>query len=82
ATLVIFALGRWSTAQVTAGQDDHDPSEVVIDEVAGQWIALLPVSFGAAFMGAEVLRRWPGIVAGFVLFRLFDIWMPGPIGKA
>lgn len=82
ATLVIFALGWWATAQVTAGQDDHDPSEVVIDEVAGQWIALFPVSFGAAFMGAEVLRLWPGIVAGFVLFRLFDIWKPGPIGKA
>ncbi|MGR3541111.1 MAG: phosphatidylglycerophosphatase A family protein [Hasllibacter sp.] len=60
----------------------HDPSEAVIDEVAGQWIALLPVSFGAARMGAEVLDLWPGWIAAFLLFRLFDIWKPGPVGWA
>ena len=82
ATLVVFAVGWWATIQETRGQADHDPSEIVVDEVAGQWLALLPVSYGATFMDANVLRLWPGIVAGFVLFRLFDILKPGPIGTA
>jgi phosphatidylglycerophosphatase A len=82
ATIAVFFAGLWATECETAGQADHDPSEIVIDEVAGQWTALLPVSFGAWVMGAEVLRLWPGIVAAFLLFRLFDIWKPGPVGWA
>lgn len=82
ATALVFALGLWATQQETAGQDDHDPSEIVVDEVVGQWIALLPVAFGAARAGADVLALWPGIVAGFVLFRLFDVWKPWLVGKA
>jgi phosphatidylglycerophosphatase A len=82
ATALVFALGLWATRVETAGQADHDPSEIVVDEVVGQWIALLPVAFGAARTGADVLALWPGIVAAFVLFRLFDIWKPGPVGWA
>ncbi|MGR1582230.1 phosphatidylglycerophosphatase A family protein [Thalassobius sp. S69A] len=82
AIAVVFALGWWATARETAGQDDHDPSEIVIDEVAGQWISLAPVMIGAAHVGADVLALWPGWVVAFVCFRLFDIWKPGPIGWA
>lgn len=60
----------------------EDPSHVVVDEVAGQWIALLPVAFGAWWVDAAYLALWPGWVAAFALFRLFDIWKPGPIGWA
>jgi phosphatidylglycerophosphatase A len=60
----------------------HDPSWIVIDEVVGQWIALLPVAFGAARAGLPVTALWPGIVAAFLAFRLFDIWKPGPVGWA
>ncbi len=74
--------GVWTIGQQIGGQSDKDPSEVVIDEVAGQWIALLPVAFGAYFAGAPITALWPGWVAGFLLFRLFDIWKPGPIGWA
>lgn len=77
-----FVLGWWATAVETRGQDDHDPSEIVIDEVAGQWIALLPVSFGAAHAGVPVLALWPGILTAFALFRLFDITKPSLIGWA
>ncbi|GIT92079.1 phosphatidylglycerophosphatase A [Jannaschia pagri] len=80
AIAVIFAVGLWATEQVTRGSGDHDPSEVVIDEVLGQWIALLPLAWGAARAGVEVERLWPGWIAAFVLFRLFDIWKPGPVG--
>jgi phosphatidylglycerophosphatase A len=46
------------------------------------WIALFPVSYGAAMMSANVLNLWPGVVAAFLLFRLFDITKPYIIGKA
>ncbi len=80
--VLAFAAGWWATAVETRGQDDHDPSEIVIDEVAGQWLAFLPVSVGATHAGAALTALWPGWIAAFVLFRLFDIWKPGPVGWA
>ncbi|SLN37074.1 Phosphatidylglycerophosphatase A [Roseovarius albus] len=77
-----FLKGWWATVQETKGKDDHDPSEIVVDELVGQWIAFLPVSIGAAAMGAPLTALWPGWITAFVLFRLFDIWKPGPIGWA
>ncbi len=82
AIIAIFFEGLWATTQVTRWQDDHDPSYVVVDEVVGQWIALLPLSFGAWHVGASIFALWPGWIAAFVLFRLFDILKPGPVGWA
>lgn len=79
---VTYVLGHWATTVETRGKDNHDPSEIVIDEVCGQWIALLPVLFGAANNGVPVLDLWPGWIAAFLLFRLFDITKIGPIGWA
>lgn len=81
-TALVFWAGYRATEVETRGAANHDPSEIVIDEVAGQWIALMPVAYGAGMMGVDVLRLWPGWIAAFVLFRLFDIWKPGPIGWA
>ena len=77
-----YVLGVWATGVETKGKDNHDPSEIVIDEVCGQWIALLPVAFGAASAGVEITALWPGWIAAFALFRLFDITKWGPIGWA
>lgn len=82
ATLVVFFAGWWATRAITAGRDNHDPSEIVIDEVAGQWVALFPVSYGAMFAGVPITALWPGWVVGFLAFRLFDILKPGPVGWA
>ena len=82
---VAFGLGWWATAVETAGSDNHDPSEIVIDEVAGQWIALLPVLIGAShagYTGLDALALWPGWATAFIGFRVFDILKPGPIGWA
>ncbi|TNE65862.1 MAG: phosphatidylglycerophosphatase A [Alphaproteobacteria bacterium] len=50
----------------------HDASEIVIDEVAGQWLAILPICF---------LPHTPWAwAAAFGLFRIFDIIKPWPIG--
>lgn len=80
--LLVIGLGWWATSLETRGKDNHDPSEIVIDEVAGQWIALLPVMIGASHSGANVLALWPGWVVAFAAFRLFDITKPGPVGWA
>jgi phosphatidylglycerophosphatase A len=80
--VISYVLGVWATEVETRGKDDHDPSEIVIDEVAGQWIALLPVAFGAQMMGVDITALWPGWIAAFALFRLFDITKWGPIGWA
>ena len=77
-----YVIGVWATAVETRGKDNHDPSEIVIDEVCGQWIALLPVAFGAYYTTADILALWPGWIAAFLLFRLFDITKWGPIGWA
>ena len=81
-TFGVVFVGVWAIRRETEGKDNHDPSEIVIDEVAGQWIALLPVSIGAAAAGSDVLALYPGWISAFILFRLFDIWKPGPVGWA
>lgn len=80
--IVFFGAGVLATAKEIAGSEDHDPSWIVIDEVVGLWIALLPVSFGAWHVGLSPMRLWPGLVAAFLLFRLFDIWKPWLAGRA
>jgi phosphatidylglycerophosphatase A len=80
--LICFFAGIWATAEYTKGKANHDPSEVVIDELVGQWIALAPVIYGANAMQADLLALWPGWISAFVLFRFFDITKIGPIGWA
>jgi phosphatidylglycerophosphatase A len=82
ATVAVFGLGWWASVAETRGAADPDPSEIVIDEVAGMFLALWPVSLGAAMRGVDVTALWPGWVVAFLAFRLFDIWKPGPIGWA
>ena len=77
-----FGKGWWATNEMTRGSDDHDPSEIVIDELVGQWIALLPLSYAAWAHDINILAMWPGWIAAFVLFRLFDITKPWIIGWA
>lgn len=82
ATVAAFVAGWWATYLETKGKDDSDPSWIVIDEVAGQWIAFFPVSLGAAHTGSGLTALWPGWIAAFLAFRFFDILKPGPIGWA
>ncbi|MEM7189041.1 MAG: phosphatidylglycerophosphatase A [Pseudomonadota bacterium] len=81
-TIAIFVLGVWASAAYLKGRAD-DPSEIVIDEVAGQLIALWPLSLGLTMMGsAPEVWPWPGWVGGFLLFRFFDIVKPPPVNWA
>ena len=61
----LFILGVYSSDKMAKYMDDHDPSEVVIDEAVGMGISLfmLPHSFGLYLLA-------------FILFRIFDIFKP------
>ncbi|MDZ4134606.1 MAG: phosphatidylglycerophosphatase A [Paracoccaceae bacterium] len=75
--------GFWAVERELAHRPGDDPSEFVIDEVAGQWLALLAPSFGFWMMGLDSWYfPYPGWVGAFVFFRLFDIWKPWVIGRA
>lgn len=81
ATIAVTALGYWAiTAEV--GDSHDDPSEFVIDEVAGQWVAFWPVSLGAMMTGSDITALYPGLIVAFLAFRAFDIFKPGPVGWA
>ncbi len=83
ATFAVAALGWWAARAEETATGSHDESAIVIDEVAGQWIALWPLSLGLNHAGVDPwLFPWPGWLGAFLAFRLFDIWKPGPIGWA
>ena len=67
--VVVTGVGLWAVHAARAGDD---PGWVVIDEVAGQWIALLALPAPSV----------AGALAAFAAFRLFDIAKPGPVGWA
>ena len=77
-TLLSLAfLGIWASdiaERVFARKDD---GRIVIDEVVGQLLTLAPLAVLAPEGGR---RSWPWLLAGFLLFRLLDIWKPPPIG--
>ena len=76
--MITCIMGWWATAAQTKGKDDHDPSEIVIDEVVGQWIAILPI---AMWPHAYEISIWYWFLA-FAGFRMFDIIKPGLVGWA
>ena len=83
ATIAATGWGFWAVERELRDRPGEDPSEIVIDEVAGQWIALLAPSFGFWMMGLDNWNfPYPGWVGAFLLFRLFDIWKPWIIGRA
>jgi phosphatidylglycerophosphatase A len=91
--LVLAYLGVHTSEQVAAFAGVKDPQYVVIDEISGVHLALIlglapftgPTTFMnaadaqafALYTGLSVLN-WRYLLAGFLLFRLFDIWKPFP----
>ena len=73
-TLVLAAAGVWAATTACRAWGTHDDGRVVIDEVVGQLLALLPL-----LLLPEASNLFLALVTGFVLFRVLDIWKPGPV---
>ena len=71
AAVLVTAVGLWASGAAETRFGVKDPGPVVIDEIAGQMVSLL-------FLAPTL----PTLVAGFALFRLFDIWKPFPVRRA
>lgn len=72
AVVAITALGTWAAQREAERLGEEDPQSVVVDEVAGVLLALL-IARGSG-LKAELLA--------VALFRVFDIWKPGPVDAA
>ncbi len=76
-----IAIGLWSVIVFEHSHATHDDQRIVIDEVIGQSLVFLPVVFLAPkLLNANILHQTILGLVAFALFRLFDIWKPGPIG--
>ena len=80
ATVAITLIGFWAVGAELKDRPGDDPSEFVIDEVAGQWLLFPAAAFW--WRGFEGFLPYPAPLAAFVLFRLFDIWKPWLVGRA
>lgn len=69
--LIMTLVAIWASQVVQNLLKKVDPSEVVIDEVAGFLLTLLWIPLS-----------WKTLLTGFLLFRFFDIWKPWPAGPA
>jgi phosphatidylglycerophosphatase A len=67
--VLLFAAGVWAAGVCGERYGAHDHGRIVVDEIVGQFIALA---------GFPAQPGW--LLAGFLLFRLFDIWKPYPAG--
>jgi len=71
-SVLLFVAGVWSAGKAEKVLGRVDPGQVVIDEVAGQIITFV----------ATPRTTWMGLIAGFILFRVFDIVKPFPARRA
>jgi phosphatidylglycerophosphatase A len=67
--VVATLLGIWLCDRTAKDMGVHDHGGIVWDEFVGLWLTMLLAPPG-----------WLWLLAGFALFRLFDIWKPWPIG--
>ena len=82
---MIFSIliGFWTTKKyIEQNPKKSDPPEVVIDEVIGQWIAILPLGYIFQLEQTNTENFWIFWVWAFVSFRFFDIVKLGLVGWA
>jgi phosphatidylglycerophosphatase A len=69
--VIISFAGVWICGRASTRLGSHDHPGIVWDEFAGYLLTMLPAS-----------GSWASMIAGFALFRLFDIWKPWPVSLA
>jgi phosphatidylglycerophosphatase A len=75
--LLSFLLSIFAINSIEKQTGVHDAPEIVIDEFVGQWIVIIPLFFAPDFQWQSIL---PYSAGAFILFRIFDIIKPWPIG--
>ena len=82
ASILVFVIGILACDGHVRATGREDPSECVIDELAGQWLtcAFAMFTFNGLIPGDQL--SLPAFVLAFFMFRLFDIWKPWPVGWA
>ncbi len=83
-TVTLFFIGIWAADKVEKHSQKKDPGLIVVDEVVGQWIALLPLPFLHTFLDTNsfYIFSTPIAVVAFLAFRIFDVWKPWPVNYA
>ncbi len=94
---LLGVIGVWSSGRAARHYDQKDPQQVVIDEVSGVAVCIIlgagigvlapaenPAGLRLAGIPISIWRdlNWKYLLAGFVLFRVFDIWKPWPARAA
>ena len=74
-TIVIIILSIWICEKVSKDLFEKDHKSIVIDELAGMWVALLPVIYFASSQNERITYA----ILALVFFRFFDILKPFPI---
>ena len=72
----LLFLGIWAADEAERVFTRKDDGRIVIDEVVGQLVSLAPL---VALAAPDRVRSPLLLVTGFVAFRVFDIWKPGPV---
>ena len=81
--LFVILIGFWGTKKyIGKNSENSDPAEVVVDEVIGQWIAVLPIGYVIQLPEFNVEGLWFVWIWAFVSFRFFDIVKLGLVGWA
>jgi phosphatidylglycerophosphatase A len=82
--VALFFIGIWVSDKIEVSAQIKDPGFIVVDEVVGQWMALLPLPFLYTFLDTNsfYLYSAPMAVVAFIAFRIFDIWKPWPANYA
>ena len=74
-TIVIIILSIWVCEKVSKDLFEKDHKSIVIDELAGMWVALLPVIYFASSQNERITYA----ILALVFFRFFDILKPFPV---
>ena len=74
-TIVIIILSIWICEKVSKDLFEKDHKSIVIDELAGMWVALLPVIYFASSQNERITYA----ILALVFFRFFDILKPFPV---
>ena len=79
-TVFLFLGGWWCSKKLIKINKNKDPSEIVIDELVGQWISVIPIFY---LLDNKIITfstlPYLELISAFIIFRFFDIVKIGPI---